>query len=225
MTRLVRLPGYTPYVDAHKLQKQLVDRRIRDATPDTILLLEHEPVITVGRKRGAVGNVLAAGDWPVVEVERGGDVTWHGPGQLVAYPIIKLEGKHADLHWFLHRLEDAVIDVLGGLGISGQRDGRNTGVWVPEGEELPKKVCSVGIACRKWVTWHGLALNVDVDLGAFRRIHPCGFDADVMTRIVDHVHPPTTVPSLVEPLATALTNALELERGPLETLSMEEKCG
>jgi lipoyl(octanoyl) transferase len=160
-----------------------------------------------------------------VEVERGGDATWHGPGQLVAYPIVKLEGERADLHGFLRGLEEAVIRVLVGLGLSPVRDVRNTGVWLPDGDALPRKVCSVGIACRKWVTWHGLALNVAVDPAAFARIRPCGFGAEVMTRLADALHPCPTVDSLILPLAAELSASLDLAPGEVEERALEELIG
>ncbi len=173
--RLVEL-GRTTYADSYAAQKEALAARIAGTGPDTLIVCEHEPVITVGRSRGARDNVLLPGDWPVVEVERGGDVTWHGPGQLVAYPVVALPEGQQDLHRHLHQLEEAAIRTCTELGLPAHRDDRNTGAWI-----RGRKVCSIGIACRRWVTWHGLALNVDPDLGAFSRIHPCGFDASVMT--------------------------------------------
>ena len=123
---------------------------------------------------------------------------------------MKLEGPEQDLHRHLRRLEDAVIDVLATQGLAGQRDDRNTGVWL-SAEPLPQKVCSVGIACRRWVTWHGLALNIDIDLSRFRSLRPCGFEADVMTRVADHLVPCPPVEGWVRPLADALVNRLERE--------------
>lgn len=203
MATFLRLPGHTPYADAHALQQRLLRDRIADRIGDVVLLLEHEEVITLGRRRDAQSHVLAPGDVPVLQVERGGDVTWHGPGQLVAYPILKLEGPRADLHQHLHALEDAVLGLLDDLGLAVGRDPRNTGVWVDG-----RKVCSIGIACRKWVTWHGLALNVAPDLAAFTRIQPCGFEAGIMTRLADHLDPCPTLEDLVEPLAHHLAHAL-----------------
>lgn len=219
MTRFVRLPGLTDYVVAHELQRTLLEARIRDEVPDTVLLLEHAPVITLGRKRTADGNVLDAAGWPVVHVERGGDATWHGPGQLVAYPIVKLVGARADLHRHLHALEDAVIGLCAELGLHGHRDDRNTGVWLGD-RAAARKVCSIGIACRRWVTWHGLALNIDPDLEAFARIRPCGFDASIMTRLADHLRPPP-LPELAEALAAHLARTLELPPGPVEVVTAE----
>jgi lipoyl(octanoyl) transferase len=203
----VSLPGLTDYRAVHALQRDLVERRIREEIDDVVLLVEHAPVITVGRARGAAANVLAASETPVVEVERGGDVTWHGPGQLVAYPIVHLVGDRADLHRHLHALEAAVIGLLADRGVAAVRDDRNTGVWLPD-VPLARKVCSVGIACRRWVTYHGLALNVDPAMAAFSAIHPCGFEAGVMTRLADHLDPCPTVNALRLPLAGHLAAAL-----------------
>ncbi|MES2638718.1 MAG: lipoyl(octanoyl) transferase LipB [Myxococcota bacterium] len=180
MAAVIR-PGRIAYTDAWALQKELVDQRARGEIEDTVIVCEHDPVYTVGRRRDAMANVLAAGDVPVVEVERGGDVTWHGPGQVVVYPIVLLEGEKRDLHAHMHRLEELMIDVCADFGIAAGRDQRNTGAWVPNDAGVSHKIGSVGIACRRWVTWHGLALNVDPDLGYFARINPCGFDATIMT--------------------------------------------
>lgn len=209
MARYLRLPGRTPYPVAHELQQRLVAARIAGEIEDTVLLLEHDPVITVGRRREALANVLRPEGVEIVSVERGGDVTWHGPGQLVAYPIVKLVGARADVHKHLRALEDAVIGLLADLGLDPRRDARNTGVWLP-GPLGNQKVCSVGVALREWVTWHGLALNVDADLDGFARINPCGFDAGVMTRLADHLDPVPSLDSLVAPLAAHLARALAL---------------
>lgn len=217
MAVVVHLLGRSPYDRTHALQQALVEARARGEVPDVVLLLEHHEVITVGRSRGAAANVLAPEGVPVVEVERGGDVTWHGPGQLVAYPIVKLEGRRADLHLHLRSLEDAMLRLLADHGLSGTRDPRNTGAWLPvPGEALPRKVGSVGIACRRWVTWHGLSLNVNPDLAAFERIRPCGFDPSIVTRMADHLGWSPSVQALAAPLAKHLADALEIDRdGPI----------
>ncbi|MEM6928096.1 MAG: lipoyl(octanoyl) transferase LipB [Myxococcota bacterium] len=199
--------GRRPYVEVHELQRAWVAERARDAIDDRIVLVEHPAVITVGRGRGARDDVTETAV-EIVEVERGGQSTLHAPGQLVAYPIVKLEGPDRDLHRHLRRLEDAVIDVLALHGVRGQRDDRNTGVWLPA-EPLPLKVCSVGIACRKWVTWHGLALNLHTDLERFGELRPCGFSADIMTRVADHLDRCPPLVDWVAPLASALARRLE----------------
>ena len=212
MATFLQLQGLSAYEDVHHLQQELVRRRAAHEIGDVILLLEHKPVITVGRKRDASSNVLLAGDTPVIEVERGGDVTWHGPGQLVAYPIVLLEGQRADLHLHLRSLEDAVMGLCSEIGLSPQRDARNTGVWLPDPNGgTPLKVCSVGIACRKWVSWHGLALNVAPDLSVFERIRPCGFTADIMTMVNAHCDLKWSVESLYHAMARQLAHTLEVD--------------
>jgi lipoyl(octanoyl) transferase len=155
-----------------------VQARQRGERADALLLVEHPHVITVGRRLGALANLLQPGEVEVIEVERGGDVTYHGPGQAVAYPILALGEGERDLHRFLRNLEEGMILTLARFGIEGAREPGKTGVWVGGGA---RKIASIGIACRKWVTFHGLALNVTTDLAYFARIQPCGFDSRVMT--------------------------------------------
>ena len=174
----VRDLGVLEYQAAHALQQELVAQRTADAIPDTLLLLEHPHVFTRGRKSRDLGNVLAPGNVPVVQVERGGDVTYHGPGQLVAYPIVKLPDGQRDAPAFIRRLEAWVIAAMARMGAEhGARRKGYAGVWCGD-----KKVASVGVAVTaRWVTWHGIALNVSTDLSYFARINPCGMTADIMT--------------------------------------------
>ncbi|HVK86355.1 MAG TPA: lipoyl(octanoyl) transferase LipB [Kofleriaceae bacterium] len=172
--------GRESYRDAWARQLALVEARQRGDAPDTLLLVEHDHVFTLGRRREAEQNVLAAGEVEVIGIERGGDVTYHGPGQLVAYPIVLLEGAERDLHRYLRNLEEAVIATCARFGLTADREPGKTGVWTST-ELGRKKLCSMGIACRKWVTFHGLALNVSTDLTYFGRINPCGFESSVMT--------------------------------------------
>ena len=174
--------GRTSYRDGWARQLALVEARQRGEVPDTLLLVEHEHVFTLGRRREAEGNVLAAGDVEVIAIERGGDVTYHGPGQLVAYPIVLLEGEERDLHAYLRNLEEAVIATCATFALTTDREPAKTGVWMTTARGR-QKLCSMGIACRKWVTFHGLALNVNTDLTYFSRINPCGFESRVMTSI------------------------------------------
>ena len=180
--------GVAPYRAVWDRQLAMVEARKGGQGDDALLLVEHPHVITLGRSRAAEANVLAAGDVEVVAVERGGDVTYHGPGQIVAYPIVALrEGidgdarGERDLHRYLRALEDAVIATIGRFGLRGDREPGKTGVWLDDAAGRRKKICSMGIACRRWVMFHGLALNVTTDLSYFSRINPCGFDAMVMT--------------------------------------------
>lgn len=183
----VRRLGRTEYRACHAEQLRLVEARAAGEGPDLLLLTEHEPVVTVGR-----GTDLAAGAGvgvEVVEVERGGEATYHGPGQLVAYPILALPEGRRDLHRYLRDLEEVVIRLLGEFELEGRREEGLTGVWIG-----PQKVCSIGVAVRRWVTYHGLALNLSTDLEPFQRFHPCGLDPRVMTRVADHTaEPPATV--------------------------------
>lgn len=173
--------GRRPYQEVHALMKARLADRIAGACQDTLLLVEHDPVYTVGRKRGAASSVKLPGEVDVVHVERGGDTTFHGPGQLTGYPICALPPHRQDLHAWLHGLEHICDRVLDRWGVEGERDARNTGVWVGG-----KKIAAIGIACRRWVTWHGFAINVGVDLDWFHRIDPCGMDSQLVTRLVDH---------------------------------------
>jgi lipoate-protein ligase B len=169
------------------MQLELLEARIDDRVRDTLVLTEHEPVITVGR--GASRSDVAGVDVPVVEIERGGEATYHGPGQVVAYPIVKLSEQRRDLHRYMRDLEEVVIRVLAEFHVVGRRADGLTGVWIGD-----RKVCSIGVAVRRWVAWHGLALNVFTDLSAFQRFRPCGLEPDVMTRLADHADlPPATI--------------------------------
>ncbi len=179
----VRRLGRVPYGEALDLQRRLADDRIAGAIPDTLVLLEHPPVITLGRGTRASSlplppDVLRARGIDVFEIERGGDVTYHGPGQLVGYPILDLHGLTPDLHWYLRQLEEALIRALAAFGVPAERNPGYTGVWT-----RGRKIASIGIHVRQWVTWHGFALNVTTDLSAFDLIVPCGIRDVVMTSI------------------------------------------
>lgn len=173
--------GVVDYAVAYERQLALVAERQRGIREDTLLLCQHPHVITKGRSQASDANILGAGDVPIVAVERGGDVTYHGPGQLVAYPIILLRDDERDLHRYLRNLEEAVIQTVAAWGLAADREPGKTGVWMTDGTGARRKLCSMGIACRKWVCFHGLALNVSTDLAYFYKINPCGFDATVMT--------------------------------------------
>jgi lipoyl(octanoyl) transferase len=183
----VRRLGRTQYGDAYRLQQELVAQRADGAVSDTLVLTEHEPVITLGR--GAKRKDVEGVQLPVVEIERGGEATWHGPGQVVAYPILLLPENRRDLHRYLRDLEEVVLRVLSEFQVEGRREPGKTGVWIGA-----KKVCSIGVAVRRWVTFHGLALNVHNDPAAFLGFNPCGLDPQVMTRLADHAElPPATI--------------------------------
>ena len=167
-------------------------QRIADEIDDTLLICEHNPVYTVGRTRGAENNILNPENVPIVKVARGGDVTFHGPGQIVRYPIFALPEHRHDLHGFMRGLEEMMIRTLNRVGVRGVRDERNTGVWV-EGA----KMMAIGIGAKRWVTWHGFALNVSTDLTYFERINPCGMSSEWVTRLSDHIQPPPSRADLI----------------------------
>lgn len=172
--------GRVPYAAALEWQRRLARARISRRLPhDILLLLEHPPVITLGRGTRP-GHLLAVAGIECVAVERGGDVTYHGPGQLVGYPVLDLRDHRPDLHWYLRALETALIGALGRLGIAAERRQGLTGVWI-RGEG--RKIASIGVHVKQWVTWHGFALNVTTDLAAFERIVPCGLPGVVMTSV------------------------------------------
>jgi lipoate-protein ligase B len=179
----VRRLGSTTYVETLALQEALVEERAAGEVGDVLILTEHEPVLTVGR--GGAGQDLSHVGAPVHEVERGGEATWHGPGQVVAYPILHLAEDRRDLHQYLRDLEEVVIGVLGEFEVEGVRRAEGTGVWIGE-----QKICSIGVGVRHWVTFHGVAINVHTDLDVFTGFRPCGLDPEVMTRLSDHVDVP-----------------------------------
>jgi lipoyl(octanoyl) transferase len=166
--------GTVPYDEAVALQERLVAARGAGQIPDVLLLLDHPPVITLGRRSPAEhlvadAETLRQKGVEVRETARGGDVTYHGPGQLVGYPILDLNGRGRDVHQYLRDLEEALIRALAHWELKGAREPGLTGVWV--GGE---KVAAIGIGVRRWITWHGFALNVTTALDAFSLIVPCG---------------------------------------------------
>ncbi len=207
--RLVNL-GVEPYRDTWKRQLDLVDQRKVGDGIDTIFFVEHPHVITLGRSRAAQANVLAPGDVNIVEIERGGDVTYHGPGQLVAYPVLHLQEAERDLHKFLRNLEAAMIRTLATFDIEAGRVPGATGVWVGRTGDgtFTRKIASIGIACRRWVTFHGLALNVAPDLTYFQRINPCGFEASVMTSMAREHAAPVNMAAVKDALGRDLAASL-----------------
>jgi len=171
----VRELGRIPYAEALALQEELRDARLAGRASDTVLLLEHPDVVTLGRgARDASLHLdeaaLCAAGYDVARVGRGGDATWHGPGQLVGYPILDLSRRTPDVHLYLRQLEQVLIDTLADYGIPSDRREGYTGVWLDE----RRKIASIGIGVRRWVTLHGFALNVACDLGRFAAIVPCG---------------------------------------------------
>src|SRR5262245_57441349 len=178
MRLLVSQLGTVDYTSATALQEQLVEQRLAGGD-DRLLLLEHPAVYTLGRGADPRFLGLAAdGSIPIVRSSRGGQVTYHGPGQLVAYPIVDLRVHRCDVRWYVGQLETVLIDTLAQAGVAGERRDGAPGVWV-----RGAKIASIGVAIRRWVTWHGVALNVGADLSAFERITPCGLDGVRMTSL------------------------------------------
>jgi lipoate-protein ligase B len=178
------------YENIRRLQHRYVEEVARGERPPTLLIGWHDHVITVGRSGKEKNLLLGRDGWTppaglerprVIEVERGGDVTYHGPGQLVGYPIVSLNERR-DLHRYLRALEEVLIRTLASIGLEGFRREGLTGVWVGE-EKSPRKIASIGVAVRRWVAYHGFALNVSTDLRYFSLLNPCGLDAAVMTSV------------------------------------------
>jgi lipoate-protein ligase B len=216
--------GTRDYAEAWRVQHELLAARQRGEVPDTLVLVEHPHVLTLGR--GArPDNLLASAGMQVFEVERGGDVTYHGPGQLVGYPILYLREDERDVHLYLRRIEEALIRTLAEFAIEAGRRPGLTGVWVG-----PHKLASIGVAVRRWVTLHGFALNVCTDLERFSTINPCGLPASMMGSMTRVLGRPVTVAEVRGPLLRHLAAALdrcwaEEERGdrrsPVHDGSME----
>lgn len=164
--------GLMPYLDAHRWQRSLLTERIHDPSLDDVLiLLEHPPVYTLGQGSNLdfLKFEIDKSQYDVHRVERGGEVTYHCPGQLVGYPILNLQRYYKDLHWYLRQLEEVIIRVLAVYGLQGERIPAFTGVWLQG-----RKVAAIGIKVSRWITMHGFALNVCPDMTGFERIVPCG---------------------------------------------------
>ena len=199
---LLEPPGLVPFAQAWQQQRQLQQRLLEDPEgPAAVLLLEHQPCYTLGR--GADPAFLrfdpANPPHPLFRIDRGGEVTHHCPGQLVLYPVLNLQRHGADLHLYLRALEQVVIDVLGALALGGERSPGQTGVWL-EG----RKLAAIGVGARRWISQHGLALNVSCDLAGFAAIVPCGISDRPVGRLVDWIPGLTTAqvrPLLLEAFA------------------------
>lgn len=170
--------GLTPYPEAQRRQEELVARRLAGEIGDTLVFTEHDPVFTVGVRGGAQRHLvwdaarLAREGVEVARTNRGGDITYHGPGQIVGYPIVSLAPR-PDLHAYLRLLEQVLINAVGRLGVGADRRPGKTGIWIGT-----RKLAAIGVAVRRWTAYHGFALNVDVDLAHFTGIVPCGIGAE-----------------------------------------------
>jgi lipoyl(octanoyl) transferase len=198
--------GRIDYQTGLRIQDEKLDNCLREGA-ESALLLEHEPVYTIGRRLDKSSlRVIEQLPYPVFETNRGGQATYHGPGQLVGYPILDLRVRGRDLHRYLRKLEDLLIDLLLEFGIKGQRIEGKTGVWVED-----RKIASIGVGVRKWVTMHGFALNVASDLNGFQNIIPCGLSGVRMTSISSEAGEEVTVETVGERIVPYLRGSLEVE--------------
>jgi lipoate-protein ligase B len=169
--------GLSDYKEAYKLQCEVRGRVAEGACENTLIITEHKSVITIGRK-GSEKHVFKTEGIDVLNVDRGGDVTYHGPGQVVAYPIFRLENEARDIHGFLRFLEETGINFLNKFGVEGEIRHGLRGIWVRD-----SKIASIGIGVKKWVTYHGMAININPDLRPFSFIKPCGIDGVRITSL------------------------------------------
>ena len=201
--------GLVPYQEAWELQRDLAAAVIEGTLPDTILLLEHPPVVTMGRRTDEEELHIPDGaDIEIVETDRGGKSTFHGPGQLVCYPILDLNRHGRDVKRYCRDLEEALILTLGKLGVEGERIDGLTGVWLTR---PPRKIASIGIHISRWVTTHGYALNVDLDPAPFTQwITACGLEDAAFTTIARELGRPVAVDEVRGPALEALAEVFVL---------------
>ncbi len=214
--------GQVPYLDAWELQRSLAGAVSQGAIPDTVLLLEHPPVITLGRRtdEAAELHVPAGAEVEVVETDRGGKSTFHGPGQLVCYPIFDLKRHGRDVKRYVRTLEEALIRTIAPFGLQGERIDGLTGVWLTR---PPRKLASIGVHVSRWITTHGYALNVDLDPTPFTEwITACGLEDAMFTTIARELGRPVTVDEVRPHAVAALAAVFELE---LEELPAEHGPG
>ena len=216
---LLELPGLTPYGEAFELQRALAEDVKAGARPDTVILLEHEPVITMGRRADEAAELhLPDGvDVEVVETNRGGRSTYHGPGQLVCYPILDLNRHGRDLRRYVRDLERAIILTVAAFGVDVTTFDGLTGVWMPPGGGLgPRKIASIGVHASRWVTTHGYALNVDLDPAPFTEwITACGLEDAQFTSIAAELGRPLPVSAVRPAAAEAIAEVFGLTLEPV----------
>jgi len=219
-------PSYVGYTDGWELQRRLHGQRVADEIPDTCLLLEHEPVYTAGKRTRPADRPLADPGAPVIDVDRGGMITWHGPGQLVGYPIVKL-AEPVDVVAFVRAVEEALISACAEVGVATGRVAGRSGVWVTGGGP-DRKVGAIGLRVSRGVTMHGFALNCDCDLAWFGKIVPCGISDAGVTTLSAEAGRPVTVPEMtqrIQPhLAAALSGAKHRAGGPLSPAAAASAC-
>jgi lipoyl(octanoyl) transferase len=223
---LLDLPGLVPYREALALQRSLAGAVSQRAIPDTVILLEHEPVVTLGRRTDETAelHLPAEVDVDVVETNRGGKSTYHGPGQLVCYPILDLNRHGRDLKKYVRDLEEAIIRTLAAFSLDGTRYEGLTGVWMPpSGGAGPRKVASIGVHASRWVTTHGYALNVDLDPAPFTQwITACGLEDAQFTSMATELGRPLAVEDVRPAAAREIAHVFGLE---LEELPAEDGAG
>lgn len=207
----LHLLGVRPYLPVWEAMRALTDTRDAE-TPDQFWLVEHEPVFTQGRA-GKPEHLLMPGEIPVVHTDRGGQVTYHGPGQVVLYPLLDVRRAHIGVRDLVSALESAVIDLLADYGVSAYARPDAPGVYVDtaRGEA---KIASLGLRIRRGGSFHGVALNVDVDLSPFERINPCGYAGMPMTRLVDLIEKPVNGDLVGRQLADVLATRLQRSLTP-----------
>jgi lipoyl(octanoyl) transferase len=212
--------GVVPYGEAWDLQRSIAAAVAEGERPDTILLLEHPPTVTTGRRtEESELHIPTDAEVDVVETDRGGKSTFHGPGQLVCYPILDLKRHGQDVKRYCRDLEEALILTLAKLGVDGERIDGLTGVWLTR---PPRKIASIGIHISKWVTTHGYALNVDLDPAPFTQwITACGLEDAAFTTVAQELGRPVAVDEARAPALEALAEvfALELEERPAPVLA------
>lgn len=208
-----------PYRDMWDYQRSLFDSMVADKKggkspqEEYILFLEHLPVLTLGR-HGHAENLVNEEEMrnrgiECIRIERGGDITYHGPGQLVVYPILDLERHHLGIKSYINLLEEAVIRTIADYGILGERVEGATGVWIDKGKPTERKICAIGVKCSRYVSMHGLALNVNTDLSAFNLINPCGFTDKGVTSIARELGKPVDFSEVVHKLEANLLELLK----------------
>jgi lipoyl(octanoyl) transferase len=208
--------GTVPYEEAWAQQRELHAQRVAGEVPDTLLLLEHLSVYTAGRRTEPHERPFDG--TPVVDVDRGGKITWHGPGQLVGYPIVALPDP-VDVVAYVRRLEEALIEVCAGFGLSTGRVEGRSGVWVAadapgQGFRPDRKVAAIGVRVARGVTMHGFALNCDPDLGAFSAIVPCGIPDAGVTSLSAELGRDISTADAIEPVEAAMGRVLAFESAP-----------
>lgn len=217
--------GRKDYLETWSLQRRLVEMRQKDAIPDVLLFVEHPPTYTLGRSGNRehllVGpEKLAALDAGFVETDRGGDITFHGPGQVVGYPILDLRRWAVDVHAYLRALEEVLILALGRFGIEAGREAGYTGVW-----HLGGKLAAIGVRVSRWVTSHGFALNVNTDLDYFSCILPCGIVGRSVSSMASVLEAPVSPESVREELSSVFGSVFRRTMKPVAETDLEGRAG